>query len=325
MEVSARVQERSVGLLPERVRAHVVGDSDGVKRAMQAVKPVERSVPRDGTVVHGLDVDLPLGGSRATVATVHDLAVFDVPWTFEGFRSRGERALLSFHLNRADALISVSNFTAERLRERFGLESTVVHIAPSRDVVEPTDAQVAAVRKRLQLPDRFVLYVGTVEPRKDVAALAEACRRIHVPLLIAGRRMTALPDEDNVRSLGYVDSADLAPLMVAAAAVGYPSVYEGFGLPPLEALQAGAVSVSTSVGALPEVLGSFDYPLVPAGDKSALVELLGDVVADESFRAGLLTKGRRALGHLGWERTARETVQVYQKVSSTTEGSDRHG
>jgi glycosyltransferase involved in cell wall biosynthesis len=301
----------------------VVPNSDGVRRAVQGLKPIERSVPHDHTVVHGLDVDLPLGRSRPTVATVHDLSVFDVPWTFDGLRSRGERALLSFHLKRADALISVSNFTAERLMDRFGLESTVVHIAPSTEVVGPTEAQVGSVRSRFQLPDRFVLFVGTVEPRKDVAALADACRRIGIPLVVAGRRMSSVPNEEGVRFLGYVDTADLAPLMVASTAVSYPSVYEGFGLPPLEALQVGAVSVATSVGALPEVLGSYGYPLVPASDPGALAELLGDVVGDDILRGAMLAAGRDALSHLSWERVASETMQVYAGVaSSTVEGGN---
>jgi glycosyltransferase involved in cell wall biosynthesis len=303
----------------------MVRNSEGALRALQALKPIERSHRDEPTLVHGLDVDLPLGRSVPRVATVHDLSVFDVPWTFDPFRSRAERALLSFHLKRADALISVSTFTAERLKARFGLDSTVVHIAPSGEVVQPTAAQVAAVRDRFQLPDRFVLYVGTVEPRKGVGALADACRRIGIPLVVAGRRTKTLPKEEGLRFLGYVDSADLAPLMVASAAVSYPSVYEGFGLPPLEALQAGAVSVATAVGALPEVLGSFDYPLVPAGNLDALTELLGDVVGDDSLRETMRASGRTALRDLGWDRTARETMNVYADLGASTVGAGGHG
>jgi glycosyltransferase involved in cell wall biosynthesis len=266
----------------------------------------------DAPLVHGLDVDLPLSTAGPTVATVHDLSVFDTPWAFSAFRARGERMLLSRHIRRADALLAVSQFTADRIGERFGRVATVTHLAPSPHCRPAPDAAVAEARDRLGLPERFVLHVGTAEPRKDVPGLADACRTVGIPLVVAGQILVDLPSD--VITLGYVDHGLLAPLFGAATVVAYPSRYEGFGLPPIEALASGAAVVATAVGALPEVLGHADYPLAPPNDPPALVDLLGSAVNDSDFRASLRRKGRRAVDELSWSTTAAQTIEVYRQL-----------
>lgn len=292
-----------------------VPECNGVRRALLAMKPVPARLARalgERPIVHGLDVDLPFATKGPTVATVHDLSVFDTPWAFSAFRARGEQALLSLHIRRADALIAVSQFTADRLGERFGRTATVIHEAPRAGCRPATTEQVEALRARFRLPERFVLHVGTAEPRKDVPGLAEACRRIGVPLVLAGKVQIELPGE--VIALGYVDDDDLGPLYGAATVVAYPSRYEGFGLPPVEALACGAVVVATSVGALPEVLGHFGYPLAPPDDIEALVDLLGSTVTDETVRASMRETGARAVAELSWARAATETIALYREL-----------
>ena len=287
----------------------------GVRRAAVALRPVPRALGATigaMPIVHGLDVDIPLIGRGPTVATVHDLSVFDTPWAFSAFRARGEQALLSLHIRRADALIAVSRFTAERIAERFGKVATVIHQAPGPRCRPAPDREVAAVMARFGLPERFVLHVGTAEPRKDVPGLAEACRRVGVPLVLAGEVRIDLPGD--VITLGYVDGELLAPLYGAATVVAYPSRYEGFGLPPIEALACGAAVVATSVGALPEVLGGFGYPLATPNDPQALVELLGDAVSDEHLRASMRRTGTGAVGKLSWRAAGAETLAVYRQL-----------
>ncbi len=301
--------------LPASVTPATIPVCHGVQRAVRAALPIPKELAATigpSPIVHGLDVDLPLIGGGPTVATVHDLSVFDTPWAFSAFRARGEQALLSLHLRRADALIAVSRFTAERLGERFGATATVIHQAPRPGCRPASNAEVAAVMDRFDLPERFVLHVGTAEPRKDVPGLAEACRRVGVPLVLAGDVRIDLPGD--VTALGYVDSDLLGPLYGAATVVAYPSRYEGFGLPPIEALASGAAVVATSVGALPEVLGGFGYPLVPPNDPQGLVELLGDAVADERLRASMRRTGRHAVEKLSWAAAAAETVEVYRQL-----------
>ncbi|NNE97024.1 MAG: glycosyltransferase family 4 protein [Acidimicrobiales bacterium] len=307
LSVVARVQNSAQSQLPERVIADVVGDCHGVRRVVQGLRPTRSGA----ALIHGLDVDLPITRSIPTVATVHDLAVFDVPWAFSRFRAAGERALLKQNLRRADAIIAVSQFSADRLGHWLGLDATVTHLAPSPNTQPATPTQVEAVRHRYRLPDEFVLHVGTVEPRKGIPALASLCERLDVPLVLAGALQIDLPNAGTVRPLGYVPADDLAPLYGAATVVAYPSVYEGFGLPPIEALACGAIVVTTKVGALPEILGAGGYPLAEPGDSNDLGNLLEAALYDSEQRQGMTAAGARAISKLSWERNTAEVLEVY--------------
>ncbi|MGF1596215.1 MAG: glycosyltransferase family 4 protein [Acidimicrobiales bacterium] len=312
---AARIQANARGELPDSVTPATVAVCAGVRRAVTSMVPVPKRLTASigaAPIVHGLDVDLPLISRGPTVATVHDLSVFDTPWAFSAFRARGEQALLTLHIRRADALIAVSRFTAERIQERFGRTATVIHQAPDPRCRRASDAEVGEVRNRYGLPEQFVLHIGTAEPRKNVPGLAEACRRVGVPLVLAGEVRIDLPG--NAITLGYVDGELLAPLCRAATVVAYPSRYEGFGLPPIEALASGAAVVATAVGALPEVLGGYGYPLARPDDPAGLLELLGDAVGDESLRESMRRTGTSAVGNLSWTATASETIEVYRQL-----------
>ncbi|MDF2828312.1 MAG: hypothetical protein K0R01_1595, partial [Mycobacterium sp.] len=140
-----------------------------------AVRAVLGGVPTYScTAFHALDVDLPVATRAFTVATVHDLSVFDMPSASTRFRAAGERRLVGHALRKADLLLAVSQFTAERIKAISGRDSAVVELAPASWARPPEAGMVAAVRAKYGLPERFVLQVGTVEPRKDVALVAEA-------------------------------------------------------------------------------------------------------------------------------------------------------
>lgn len=269
-------------------------------------------------LVHGLDVDLPLGHYPAKVSTVHDLAVFDQPQHFPRWRVLGERLLVSSSLRRADAIISVSAFTAERVRALLGLESSVVHEAPSPDMIPPSERDIDRVRVFYNLPDRFVLHVGTIEPRKDIGTIAAACHHIGVRLVLAGGRLwRSSPDLDrSVVKLGHVARNDLPALFGAATIVAYASKYEGFGLPPIEAMACGATVVTTRVPAVAEVVGAtaetFDY-----GDVEGLGSLLQSLFNDSERRLAVAESCRRKVASLSWERTAAETAQTYRGLGLT--------
>lgn len=308
--ISARVQESAVSELPAGVRADVVADCDGIRRMLAGLKPVAER-PR---LIHALDVDLPISRSVPTVATVHDLAVFDVPWAFSRLRATGERALLRANLKRADRIIAVSQFTADRLGERLGLSATVTHLAPEPGLSPADSADVESVRQRYQLPETFVLHVGNVEPRKGIGQLAQACAKIGVPLVLAGSIQTELAVDNGVVPLGYVPSVDLAALYGAATVVAYPSLYEGFGLPPIEALACGAIVVTTRVGALPEVLGTEGYPLAKAGDLEELTELLDSATKDPEVRGHMADVGASAVSKLSWATNANQVLAIYASL-----------
>lgn len=299
-----------MGEVPDGVEARTHPVTSGARRALSGL----RLRVGDG-LVHGLDIDLPLRHRGPSVVTVHDLSVFDVPWAHATLRARGERALITYALRRADAIIAVSEFTAERVSQRFGRQATVTHLAPAADMVPPDPAAIARVRSRYGLTPGTVLCVGTIEPRKQVGLLAEACERAGVTLVLAGGVGKGERVPATARHLGYVPGEDLPALYAGADVVAYASIYEGFGLPPVEAMACGAAVVATRVGALPEVLsGLAAETLVPVDGVGALSLALRDAVNDVDRNRALRDSGLEAVSHLTWTRTATGTVRVYRSL-----------
>lgn len=307
-ELVAAVQADAVGELAPEIRPRTYPVAAGVRRALAGLRFADHA-----SLVHGLDATIPVASRVPRVVTFHDLSVFDVPWTFTRRRAVGKRLQARHAVRAADAIIAVSAFTAERLRSRFGVDAVVIHEAPSPDCAPPLAGAVADVRERYELPERFVLHVGALEPRKDVPGLARACESIGAALVLAGPDLAARAGGLKARLLGYVPQADLGALYAAAAVVAFPSRYEGFGLPPLEAMACGAPVVASRAGSLPEVLGDAAR-LVPAGDVDALARALADVLADEGVRAELSAAGLDRARQFSWETTARLTADVYRSL-----------
>lgn len=307
-ELVVRIQESATGELPDGVGRWTRPTCRGVRRLVEGLAPIRRA-----GIVHGLDVDLPVWTPGATVTTIHDLSVFDVPWAFSKHRAAGERLAIRRAVRSADAIIAVSGATAAAVGERFGRSAVVTHLAPGPAFRPPSDAARAAVIDRYRLPDRFVLHVGTIEPRKDVAGLVRVCSRLQVPLVLAGARQTDVQAGSGVLFLGHVPTDDLPGLYGAASVVAYPSRYEGFGLPPIEAMACGAPVVATAVGALPEIVGP-EVPLVDPGDPAALAEALDAVLRDPVFANRVASAGSQAVSELSWERTAGATLDVYRSL-----------
>ena len=182
------------------------------------------------------------------------------------------------------------------------------------------------IRDRLTGCERYVLALGTVEPRKDLPLLVRAWDRVaaghpDVGLVIAGQDgwgaqalTAAIADArhgDRVGRAGYVEGPVRLGLLAGAAVFAFPSLYEGFGLPPLEAMAAGVPVVATAAGAVPEVCGDAAL-IVPVGDEVALADALGAALDDDGCRAALVARGHDRTAHYTWERCADGLGALYR-------------
>ncbi|OZC45236.1 glycosyltransferase family 1 protein [Rhodococcus sp. 14-2483-1-1] len=309
-DLAASVQRDAVSELPPSVRPIERPVSSGAARAVLGALPLGAC-----DVVHGLDVDLPLLTKAFTVATVHDLSVIDMPSASSRFRAAGEQRLVRHALRRADLLIAVSRFTADRIEAVSGREATVVGLAPAAWAAVPTDAEVDAVRNKFALPDRFVLQVGTVEPRKNVRLVADAAEEIGLPCVLAGAGSTGPSAPHNSHGLGYVDVTDLPALYAAATVTAYASRYEGYGLPPVEAMACGGAVVASAVGALPDVVGD-GAVLVKSENVDDWVRAMRPIAFDEDARAALVGAAAEASRRISWRRTAELTADAYRAAGA---------
>ncbi|MFQ5945692.1 MAG: glycosyltransferase family 4 protein, partial [Anaerolineae bacterium] len=241
---------------------------------------------------------------------------------------------------RAQALISDSDSTRQDILARLGVPQERVHVVPlavdNRLAPAPEQAQ-SQVRQRYHLPETFLLYLGGFDRRKNLAtlfrALAQLRDRLRPPpvLAIAGRlatresRVVSDPRRqaseagvsDLVRYLGWISPAEKPALYSAASAFAFPSSYEGFGLPPLEAMACGTPVVASDSSSLPEVVGPGGL-LVAPDDSEAWSEALASLLEDDSKRE---TLGSAALAHsrrFSWRRTAEATAAVYQRTKEAS-------
>lgn len=270
---------------------------------------------------------VPMGPPRSAVplvATVHDLFPLSRP---EWFTRRGVRlmapALMRIR-DRADAVVVPSRSVADDCLAH-GFDPDRLHVVPwgSRPVRLPADG-AESVRRRHGLVGPYVLFVGTVEPRKGLPVLTDALARLGRPeltLVVAGPAGwgPALDGElgtvpGPVVRTGYLSDADLAALRAGASVCCLPSFAEGFGLPALEALAAGTPVVTTARTALAEVVGDAAV-LVPAGRPDRLADALRRVLDDEDLAAALRAAGPERAATFSWERTAESTAEIYRAVT----------
>lgn len=254
---------------------------------------------------------IPAPTRAAHVVTVHDVAFVHTPERFTAHGARVMRAGLE-RCRQADLVLCPSRTTADDL-EALGFQPDRIRVIPWGVRPQPVGADdVASVRARYELPERFVLFVGTLEPRKNLRRLAEVVAMLDpaLPLVVAGAPGwgDAEPFGGHVQFLGFVSDVDLAALYVAATVFAYPSLQEGFGLPVAEAMSYGAPVLTSAHGATAEVAGGAAV-LVDPEDPAAIGAGLLRAVADADT---LRTRGRARAAELTWERAAADTVTAYR-------------
>jgi glycosyltransferase involved in cell wall biosynthesis len=255
---------------------------------------------------------IPASTDAPHVVTVHDVAFLDTPNRFTRHGARVMRRGLE-RCRSADLVLCPSRTTLDRL-VREGFDRGRVRVVPwGVEAARVTDTDVARVADRYQLPDEFVLFVGTVEPRKNLGALSLAVTEPGLPLVVAGATGWGAAGSglDGVRFLGFVDARDLPALYTLATVFAYPSLEEGFGLPVAEAMAYGT-PVVTSAGTSTEEVAGGAAVLVDPTDISSIAAGLEEAVAR---RDELVAPGLARAAMLSWDATVAATVAAYAEVA----------
>lgn len=281
---------------------------------------------------HGAAYAIPRFSPVPAVVTVHDLAFFRVPETFPARQGAYLRAATRSAVRRAAAVLAVSEFTRREIVALLGTNPERVHTVPNgldANCRPLPAATLASFRQRHRLPERYLLTVGTLQPRKNLGTLLSAYaelrrRRPATPaLVVAGARGWGDDDPrrqardlgvgEHVHFPGFLPAEDLPALYGAASVFALPSLYEGFGLPVIEAMACGTPVIIANASSLPEVAGEAALAVDPV-DVGGWATALATVLDDAEPAARLVAAGFRQAARFSWARTARETVNVYGGV-----------
>jgi glycosyltransferase involved in cell wall biosynthesis len=275
-------------------------------------------------VVHGTNFVVPPARRAAAVATVHDLTCLHFPAMCTP-HTREYAGLVRRAVARGAFVHAPSRFVADEVTELLGVPAervrAVHHGVPPAPVLggaSPVDGP-------------YVLALSTIEPRKGLDSLvrafdAVAARHRDLKLVVAGPEgwgtepyhaaVAAAHHRDRIVRLGWVDDDVRGPLLAAARLLAYPSVYEGFGFPPLEAMEAGVPVVTTDAGALPEVSGDAAR-VVGVGDEDELAAAIDDLVSDDDERRRLIERGHARVTHFSWQRCAEGLADLYRTAAGS--------
>lgn len=296
------------------------------------------SLVGDADIFHATDHLLPRLNGMRSVFTLHDLSFLTCPETHLPSNRWFLRVAVPVFLRRADAVICISDHTKRDAVRYYGLDDPKVFVVPEgvdERFGPVSDEQTAAVRARYSLPESFILFVGTIEPRKNLVTLLDAFHALRSEgrperLVIVGRkgwlheatfaRVRELGLESEVLFLGYVADEDLPALFGAASVFAFPSLYEGFGLPPLEAMSCGTPVVCSDSSSLPEVCGDSAI-LVPPRDARALANALRRVLEDPALRGDLRERGIKQAAKFTWRQAAASTAEVYRTVVESADAA----
>lgn len=260
-------------------------------------------------VVHGPDFAVPYLARRPSVMTLHDLSPWLDPAWHDGAGRVMRRTPLLLKMGLATMVITPGEHVRQEVIARFQL-------SPDRVVAVPEAAAEWLTPVEAQPESPYFLFVGTIEPRKNLPLLVEAWREVRkrhpADLVVAGRRRAdapVIPEEPGLRLLGEVPDEQLPGLYSGATAFVYPSLYEGFGLPVVEAMQCGACVIASP--ALRETAGD---AAVYAENARELAQAMLQALERPAWRAEWAARGRTRAAGFSWQRTARQTYEVYQEA-----------
>lgn len=274
---------------------------------------------------------LPTKGKR--IVTVHDLFFLDSPAQSGPESGKFFFRRLAGSLGRADGIITFSRFFRDEIVARFGTNPARIKIIPHgldpkfQEEIPASDLEEA--RRKHRLPDSFLLFVGAQEPRKNLPRLLEALKIVHlhglkIPLVLVGpqgqdsKRLRAEADELGlsswIRMTGYLDQRDVRYVYRLAEALVFPSLGEGFGFPPLEAMASGVPVVASSAPAIPEVCQDAAL-FFPPDSPDEMAEKIISILEDSQAREKLVVKGKQRAAAFSWKKAAGETLAYYRSLA----------
>jgi alpha-1,3-rhamnosyl/mannosyltransferase len=278
----------------------------GARKAISSVR---------AEIFHGTNFEVPWLGSVPSILTIHDLSPWrDTAWHGSGADRVRSRTPWLLRLRRARSILTVSETVRREIIAHFGVPEQRVRAIPLA-----ASSAFYPVRETLAPPAPYFLFVGTLEPRKNLPALVDAWRETYsetgAELWIAGRRRAdfkRMEEWPGMKLLGEVPDAELPALYSSALAFVYPSLYEGFGLPVLEAMQCGCPVITSNDPAITEVSGD---AVMHAGSTREIAQTMRTLAADPARRKELRQRGFARVKQYSWELTARRTRALYQEVA----------
>jgi len=281
---------------------------------------------------HALAFVAPVVLTAPMVVTVFDLSFLRYPARLSAARRLYLRSLTALTCARARRVLAISQSTANDLTAHLGLPAEKIDVTPlgyDKAAFRPLlETDIRHFRRKQGLPERFWLFVGTLEPRKNLPLLLKAYARLgkadRLPLILGGgigwmaqdvfAAIERLELGEWVKHVGFIPTADLPFWYNCAEAFLYPSVFEGFGLPVLEAMACGAPVITTNVSSLPEVAGGAAKCLPPK-DIELWTGALKDLKSDGEWRDRARARGLERANHFSWARTAELTLNSYRKAA----------
>ena len=283
---------------------------------------------------HATHYVLPPLTRRRSIVTIHDCIHLMFPQYLPSRMAHGyAKAFLWSATQQAQRILTVSEASKRDILKLFDVPpervAVIYNAIDERFRLTPDEAQVARVRERYQLDDAFVLYVGNIKPHKNVVRLIDAFAKVrqagldHLKLLVIGdeiTRHTALRRavhrgklHKHVRFLGFVPTETLSILYRLASVFVFPSLYEGFGLPPLEAMACGTPVVTSNISSLPEIVGDAAI-LIDPYDSTSIANGILQALSDATLREKLRTRGLARVQRYSWERSVGQVREIYDEV-----------
>jgi glycosyltransferase involved in cell wall biosynthesis len=329
--VTAMVSKDSPHQFPKVTMRHAMLNTESPLKRILWEQTIQPFVVRKFDLFHAMTFVSPVALTRPSVVTVYDLSFVHYPQVLSSARRMYLRTLTEWSCKRARRVIAISQSTAQDVHQTFGIPLENIDVAlggydETRLFPLPQEA-IDAFRKEKGLPERFWLFIGTLEPRKNITTLLDAYAQLPVderlPLVLGGgkgwdyapifERIQRYGLEDWVTTPGFIPADELALWYNSAEVFLYPSIYEGFGLPVLEAMACGTPVVIADASSLPEVGGVCGLT-VPPLDRDAWAAALRRVYADSAWRQAASLEGIQAAKAFTWRQTAHDTVRAYERA-----------